>query len=83
MNEDGSVIRADIKVTLNLDDMEDVQLLDGEMQPIIDMATDKISCHGITYKMILCAPDGAIGIESDKDKNLICVIMANREPTNT
>lgn len=83
MNEDGTVIRADIKVTLNLDDMGVANLLTAEFQPIINMATDKIVCHGIEYKMIYCGIDGAIGTAANKDKNLICVIMANREPTLT
>ncbi len=83
MNADGSVIRADIKVTLNLDDMAAADLLDSESQPIINMATDKIVCHGIEYKMVYCGIDGAIGTSAEKDRNLICIIMGNREPTLT
>lgn len=78
MNEDGSVIKADVKCLLNMADMNAINLLDGNYQPIINMATDKMSIHGVNYRIINVSPDGAL-----TDHNLICMIYADREPTLT
>lgn len=75
---DGGTIRADIRCLLNLDDMDDAGLIDSNHKPIINPATDNMTCDGVEYKIDLCEVDG--GIER---RNLICMIFANRRPTHT
>lgn len=77
-SQDGSILRADIRLLLNLADMGIAGLLDEYNQPIINMATDKVTVHGKMYRIVFVGVDGGF-----EDKNQICYIYGLPEPPET